>query len=1186
MEVFFLPLALLLLATPVVAIVALVWAARLDRRVRDLELERVTQAIKVPPPSQTPVHPPAPVPSAEAPPPSVPVPPAIPSAARPRGDVSPVGGSPRASGDAGFELLVGTRWLNVAGIVTLLFGVAFFLKYAYDNAWVGPRGRVAIGVSAGLASVLAAEAIRRRGHRVFSQGLTGGGLGAMFLSFFFAFRFYSLLEALPAFVLMASVTACGVALALLQDSLAVAVLAFLGAYLTPVLLSTGQDAAGFLFAYLTVLALGALSVTWFKRWRVLDLLAFAGTGLLYAGWYGAHYSPARFGVALTGLAVFFFIFLLIPYGHNLARRVVATPGDHALALANAAFTFGHLYRMIYAISPMRLGFFALGLSACYLALCALVRRRLPEDRAMALSILGISITFLTLAIPLQLGLHGITLAWAAQGLLLVHLGFRYKAPFTRGAGLVVLLLSAVRLLARHTPLHTAPFTFAINPTFGVWIFVLAAVFAAAWLYRRGSSDVKQMEQVVAPMAMVAGVAMLLFCLHSETWLYAILWEWTPDARACSVMILWALYPLAWILVGQRLSERVLVLAGTALLAASCLPLFAMVARAASNPHPLFATLVFWTGMLGVGAFFAAAWRLRRPNRPNVAGFDVGRFLPAPGTALLLILLTAEVHGHYAYLPGTPEEMASNGVRALAAISVLWALFASGLMALGFARSNRPARYASFGLFGLTLAKVFLMDMAELRAIHRIVSFLILGLLLVVASFFYSRFRSRIAMVAAAVALAWLSSGSAFAAADHPEWRYMRDITGVAQAPGQGGLAWVALDGPVLAESRPDLADLRIVDQSGREVPYVISPRRGGLRDIEQPARLLNRVTLPGNGSRVELEFDAPGTRNILRVETPGVSFRRRVVVEGGDGRDWVMLVPQAWIHRVPASLQQQAALLDEVALPDNDYRRLRISVFAMPEEASPPSIARVGARRRVSVPAETEPLRATLLSASDPNARTTTLDMDFGFDNARPLQVAVQFDETAYRREYQAYARASERMRIRRGRSEDGEALENEIETPWRPIASGVFLRKSGGKPEASQPASETITLPGEPARLLRVVTHDEDNQPLRATGVSAQGLVHRLVFPVREGGSYRLYYGNAEAARPAYDLASLLPDLDTSPPPKAGLGPVADNPSRAAARIKPLTERYPWLLWVVLLTAVALLGAVVLRNLRGIRSA
>ncbi len=1184
-----LPLLLLILAAPVIAIVALVKVIRLERRLAGLDRERFRESAHAPrPAAEPPAAPPTPRTQPAPGPPSGPTlpQPGFSVAAGRGGGAPPASPKPPRAGGGDLEVAIGTRWYNIAGIVTLLFGIAFFLKYAYENAWIGPKGRVAIGIACGIVAILLGERTRRHGHRIFSQGLTGGGIAALYLSLFFSFRFYQLIEIAPAFVLLVLVTACGVALAVAQNSLAVAVLSFVGAYLTPVLLSTGQDAAGFLFSYLTVLALGALAVTYFRRWRALDLLAFAGTCILYAGWYEQHYARGRLPVAVAGLAVFFLIFLAIPYGHALARRIHARPEDHGLALGNAAFAFGFLYRMIHPISPRALGFIAVALAACYLGLGIFARRRLADDRRLAVSIFGMSIAFMTLAVPLQLGLHGITLAWAILGLLLIGIGFHYGAWLTRLSGVAVLALAVLRLFIAHTPLHTKAFTLFLNAPFATWTFVVAAVFAAAWLYRRNAGRLDERERPALLGGLSAGLLLLLTGLTLEVRSFLRLWEYAAPIRAAGMMVLWAIYPIAALLLALRLRDRVAHRLSIALLAPALVPFLALLSAFWTRHGPLFGTFAFWAGLLGAASFFAVSVIQRRSADTWTIGAPVHRVLAAAGTALLLLLLTTEVYTFFRYRPRAPDDPTANALRALLSVSVLWALYASALMAIGFRRSDRGARYAAGGLFALTLAKVFFLDVWELREIYRIVSFVVLGLLLVAASYLYSRMRSRIGRTAAGIALLILPAfGQVGADFDAAKWSHVRAID-TAQVEQSGEpFAWVVLDAGVLDGARADLADLRVVGRGREEVPSLVHRRAGGSREETYAPRLVNRVRAAPRGPvSVELDFGSKMVKNLIEVESSGDEFRRRARVEGSDdGRDWRTVVDEAWIYRIPASGSFEGVRHETVRLPDNDQSRLRVTVFPMPGETKPVEIVSVRARRRVETPPDTTPLPiASDRVSHDTDARTTRIDIDFGHRNARPAWIRFDFREEAFRRGYVLMGRNEITTTVRRGRTETGDPIVRTIDAPWRRLASGTFFRLPAGRSGEEAIDRTRIELDGVAARYLRVVINDHDDRPLRLRQVEAHAQVQRLVFPLRPRGMYSLYYGNPEAAAPRYDLPALLHDLDERPPALAMLGPPGANPLFGGAPARPFTERHAWLLWIVLLIAVAVLATVVARNMKG----
>jgi uncharacterized membrane protein len=139
------------------------------------------------------------------------------------------------------ESRIGSHWLNRIGIAAVLIGVSYFLKFAFDNSWIGPSGRVTIGLLAGIAMVVWSERFRSKGFKAFSYSLKAVGIGALYLSLWAAFQVYSLVPSGVAFVMMLAVTAATAAMALAQDAQILAAFALTGGFSTPLLLSTGQN---------------------------------------------------------------------------------------------------------------------------------------------------------------------------------------------------------------------------------------------------------------------------------------------------------------------------------------------------------------------------------------------------------------------------------------------------------------------------------------------------------------------------------------------------------------------------------------------------------------------------------------------------------------------------------------------------------------------------------------------------------------------------------------------------------------------------------------------------------------------------------------------------------------------------------------------------------------------------------
>src|SRR6201988_1554539 len=275
------------------------------------------------------------------------------------------------------ESRIGSHWLNRIGIAALLIGISYFLKFAFDNNWIGPTGRVTIGILSGIAIVIWSERFRAHGYKAFSYSLKAVGIGALYLSLWAAFQVYNLIPSGVAFAMMLAVTAATAAMALAQDAKFLAAVALAGGFSTPVLLSTGQNRELALFSYVAILDLATLILVTFKPWRRLLVMSYAGTLLLYIGWYSEFYNRSQLGLTLAFATLFFAIFAIAPLGTLLPENEIpllaAIPA--VLAFVNAGVYFLQSYAMIEEVDKTYLAWFALALATIYIVLSRQVHAR-------------------------------------------------------------------------------------------------------------------------------------------------------------------------------------------------------------------------------------------------------------------------------------------------------------------------------------------------------------------------------------------------------------------------------------------------------------------------------------------------------------------------------------------------------------------------------------------------------------------------------------------------------------------------------------------------------------------------------------------------------------------------------------------------------------------------------------------
>jgi uncharacterized membrane protein len=455
-----------------------------------------------------------------------------------------------AGEDANLEKKIGQYWLNRIGIVAILIGVSYFLKYAFENNWIGPGGRIVIGLLAGIALVLWSERFRSRGHATFSYSLKAVGIGTLYLSLWGAFQIYHLIPAAAAFLAMIIVTAATIALALSQDAEVLASFALAGGFATPALLSTGQNHEVVLFSYVGLLDMAILAMATFQPWRRLLWGSFAGTIILYLGWYAEYYSKDQRLLTVFFAALFAAIFAVIPLVTRYERSTRLSGPSltfTVLSLMNAAAFFLALY-MMYELETVTLTWFALVLGAVYLSIAAAFKTRFPTEDAKLIKLLhvAIAIAFITVAIPLKLDAHWITIAWLIESAVLLWISVRTQAAFLRYLALAALGLGIFRLLF-YDQWHADTLVFnARFATYGVAIAVLGGI---AGFGKRYASEEER------PFLDGAVVALNLLALIALTWEAADYFnrhEVTSGdyiARGFSYSAIWLLYGTALMTIG-------------------------------------------------------------------------------------------------------------------------------------------------------------------------------------------------------------------------------------------------------------------------------------------------------------------------------------------------------------------------------------------------------------------------------------------------------------------------------------------------------------------------------------------------------------------------------------------------------------------------------------------------------------
>ena len=626
------------------------------------------------------------------------------------------------------ERVIGGSWFNWIGIIAVTFGVAFFLKLAFDKQWIGPAGRVSLSALVG--GLYLGERLRGRGLKSYAYILSGGGILILYLTDYAAYNFYQLIGQPTAFVLMALVTTLAVLLSVRLNALAIAILGLIGGFLTPLLLTTGVDNEVGLFTYISLLDAGVLAVAYFKRWRSLDFLSFAGTVGITLGWAFKFYGPEKIWTTLFFLSVFFLLYSLLAIFHNVLPDRPTRWFDVSLALANATFYFGLSYVMLVeaGLDQATPATLALLLSIFFTWLFYATWRWSPDDRLLRYSYVGAAVTFLSVAVAIQLDLHWVTIGWAVEALMLTWMGLRNQEKAARHAALVLFCVAVGHWFVWDLPEFAyrvdASFVPLLNRRALSCAVLVGAIAGAARLYKR-QSEVDESERSTAmTFFALAGnaVALTLLSLDINDYFAARLSHTAlgllgplENARQFSVSVIWILYATTTFAIGVLRRNILLRWGGLLVLAAAIVKVLGLDSAfyAASWHVPVFnQTFAVYALLVAALAFAARLYpRATSPNEPE-------RRVMLPvlvGTASMLALaaVSLEVIGYYDRLLNAAE-LAASGQEIVSqfqegktfTLALVWTIYATCAFMVGVWRRSQAWRFGGLLLLVITTPLVF------------------------------------------------------------------------------------------------------------------------------------------------------------------------------------------------------------------------------------------------------------------------------------------------------------------------------------------------------------------------------------------------------------------------------------------------------------------------------------------------
>ncbi|KPL13289.1 MAG: hypothetical protein AMS26_15055 [Bacteroides sp. SM23_62] len=679
------------------------------------------------------------------------------------------------------EEFIGGNLINKIGIMVLIIGVGIGVKYAIDHDLISPLMRIILGYMVGVGLLVFGIRLKKQ-YENFSAVLMSG---SMAIFYFISYAFHAYYEIIPqwlAFGLMVVITIVTIYTALHYNRQVIAHIGLVGAYTIPFIFNETNTRPEIFFPYMAIITGGILILSILKQWKALFYASFSVTWLIFMTWFVVSYDPhEHFTLSAVILPIFFMTFNIIFLVNKLIEKDKLNVGQILVLLLNTIlfFTFGLYILDLNDAGKDLLGAFTILIAAIHAgAFIILTNRRFP-DRILRLLILGLAILFLTIAIPIGLEGNWMTLAWLVEGLILFSIGRLRKSIFTEYLSYVVIFTTAWSLLygwinrviesSEADPDLALPFLNFdfLTAVLAIMIFTLIFRLYNNHRYREHINPKDVSIEIFNTLLPVILIGVVYMAFRMEIGAYFNIWSLStkidlsalpdiPDKyqykdyditcfKSISLMIYTMVFVtlLSFLNIGKIKSSNLgninLVFNGLVLLVVIPLGFYLLgilrdsyINQTLSDYYSRgsFHIIIRYIYIAFIGLLLSVSYKyVRQKFLENDFRITLDIVLY---TSILVIASTELIQ--WLDFSRVDESYKLE-------LSIMWGLYAVMLIIVGIWKKQKHLRIGAIVLFSGTLLKLFIYDIAHLDTISKTVVFIVLGILLLITSFLYLKYRN-------------------------------------------------------------------------------------------------------------------------------------------------------------------------------------------------------------------------------------------------------------------------------------------------------------------------------------------------------------------------------------------------------------------------------------------------------------
>jgi len=672
------------------------------------------------------------------------------------------------------EKFIGENLINKIGILITIIGVGIGAKYAIDHQLISPLTRILLGYLVGF--VLFGFAIKlKKEYNNYSSVLMSGAMAIVYFITYAAYSFYALMPLYMAFGLMVMITVFTVYAAIKYDRQVIALIGMIGAYAVPFLLSDNTGNMVVLFTYMSIINLGIMVLAFNKYWKPIYYVSFVLSWLIYLTWYNSSYKDTiHFFNAFLFLSIFYLIFYITYLSYNLIRKELFDALDVILILVNSFVFYGIGYALLNAHpdGSQYLGLFTLITALIQALVCVIIYKMKLAEWHLFYFISTLALTFITIAIPVQFTGNWVTLLWIGEAGLLFWIGRIKQISIYESISYVLMILASMSILMDwNHGYHLGSYTVPVTNIYFVTSLLFVAVFAFINMLNRNDDYQTQLDKTAVPYIIIQIVipGILLSALFFMFWF--------EISNLCNQQIV-ALSGTTNSLANDNLNfkhytdlqqYRVLFLLNYSILFFVGLSIFniRILKSRVLGYINLGANLILIIVFLTQGLYSLSELRDSFLNQSSTDMYHPGSFnfnfryisylvvLPMMlicyryvrqefidyklEKAYSLILHTVILWILSSELITWIDFFKSDQAYKLG-LSLLWGGYALLLIVLGIWKKQQHLRIGAIVLFSGTLLKLFFYDLKDMGTISRTIVFVTLGILLLIISFLYNKYK--------------------------------------------------------------------------------------------------------------------------------------------------------------------------------------------------------------------------------------------------------------------------------------------------------------------------------------------------------------------------------------------------------------------------------------------------------------